>query len=81
MTKPVTDKAEIAARISRQALYRHIRTLIAIRGASRSDRYRVDSGTAGGGDVRKSIHMHINFGLFADILRRTRCNGPPHSQR
>ena len=23
----------------------------------------------GAEDVRKSIHMHINFGLFADILR------------
>ena len=45
-------------------------TLIAFRGASRSDcRLRWSSNEPGADDVHESIHMHLNFGLFADVLR------------
>jgi len=39
------------------------------RRASRRISIRPASQRPGAEDVRKSIHMHINFGLFADILR------------
>ena len=40
----------------------------------------------GAEDVHKSIHMHIHFGLFADILRelastRPHSEGRPHASR
>lgn len=69
MTKPISDKAEVALEYP-DKLY--------IGTFERSSRFNatVDStGIAltlekpGAEDVRKSIHMHINFGLFADILR------------
>ena len=69
MTKPIADKAEIALEYP-DKLY--------VGTFERSSRFeaRLDSaGIAlilerpGTDDVRKSIHMHINFGLFADILR------------
>ena len=68
MTKPISDKAEVALEYP-DKLY--------IGTFERSSRFNatVDStGIAltlekpGAEDVRKSIHMHINFGLFADIL-------------
>jgi hypothetical protein len=68
MTKPVTDKAEIALEYP-DKLY--------IGTFERSSRFKAHldpTGIAltlerpGADDVRKSIHMHINFGLFADIL-------------
>jgi hypothetical protein len=69
MTKPIADKAEIALEYP-DKLY--------VGTFERSSRFEasVDStGIAlilerpGADDIRKSIHMHINFGLFADILR------------
>lgn len=69
MTKPIADKAEVALEYP-DKLY--------IGTFERSSRFAasVDStGIAlilerpGAEDVRKSVHMHINFGLFADILR------------
>ena len=69
MTKPIADKAEIALEYP-DKLY--------VGTFERSSRFeaRLDpTGIAlilerpGTDDVRKSIHMHINFGLFADILR------------
>jgi hypothetical protein len=69
MTKPITDKAEVALEYP-DKLY--------VGTFERSSRFeaRLDpTGIAlilerpGADDVHKSIHMHINFGLFADILR------------
>jgi hypothetical protein len=69
MTKPIVDKAEVALEYP-DKLY--------IGTFERASRFAasVDStGIAlmlertGGEDVRKSVHMHLNFGLFADILR------------
>jgi hypothetical protein len=69
MTKPVTDKAEIALEYP-DKLY--------IGTFERSSRFEAHLDAAGialtlerpgADDVRKSIHMHINFGLFVDILR------------
>src|SRR6266567_2463440 len=69
MTKPIPDKAEIALEYP-DKLY--------IGTFERSSRFAASldaTGIAlilehpGAEDVRKSIHLHHNFGMFADILR------------
>jgi hypothetical protein len=69
MTKPIPDKAEIALEYP-DKLY--------VGTFERSSRFAAHldpTGIAlmlerpGPDDVHKSIHMHIHFGLFADILR------------
>jgi hypothetical protein len=68
MTKPVPDKAEIALEYP-DKLY-----VGTFERSSRFEAHLDPTGFAlilervGGEDVRKSIHMHINFGLFASIL-------------
>ena len=69
MTKPISDKAEIALEYP-DKLY-----VGTFERSSRFEAHVDQTGIAlilerpGAKDVRKSIHMHINFGLFADILR------------
>jgi hypothetical protein len=69
MTKPISDKAEIALEYP-DKLY-----IGTFERSSRFEAHVDETGIAlilerpGAEDVRKSIHMHINFGLFADILR------------
>jgi len=69
MTKPITDKAEIALEYP-DKLY-----VGTFERSSRFEAHLDPTGIAlilerpGDDDVHKSIHMHINFGLFADILR------------
>jgi len=69
MTKPVPDKAEIALEYPDKfyvGTFEH---------SSRFEAHLDPTGFAlvlerlGDEDVRKSIHMHINFGLFAGILK------------
>jgi hypothetical protein len=68
MTKPIPDKAEIALEYP-DKLY-----IGTFERSSRFEAHLDPTGIAvilerpGADDVRKSIHMHINFGLFADIL-------------
>ncbi len=69
MTKPIADKAEVALEYP-DKLY-----VGTFERSSRFEAHVDQAGIAltlerpGPEDVRKSIHMHINFGLFADILR------------
>ena len=69
MTKPIPDKAEIALEYP-DKLY-----VGTFERSSRFEAHLDSRGFAlilerpGADDVHKSIHMHINFGLFADILR------------
>ena len=69
MTKPISDKAEIALE------YPDKFYLGTFERSSRFEAHVDLTGIAlilehpGAEDVRKSIYMHINFGLFADILR------------
>ena len=69
MTKPIPDKAEIALEYP-DKLY-----VGTFERSSRFEAHLDPTGIAlilerpGADDIRKSIHMHINFGLFADILR------------
>ena len=69
MTKPISDKAEVALEFP-DKLY-----VGTFERSSRFEAHVDPTGIAlilerpGAEDVRKSIHMHINFGLFADILR------------
>ena len=69
MTKPITDKAEIALEYP-DKLY-----IGTFERSSRFEAHLDPTGIAlilerpGADDDHKSIHMHINFGLFADILR------------
>ena len=69
MTKPISDKAEVALEYP-DKLY-----VGTFERSSRIEAHIDLTGIAlilerpGAEDVRKSIHMHINFGLFADILR------------
>jgi hypothetical protein len=68
MTKPVPDKAEIALEYP-DKLY-----IGTFEHSSRFEAHLDPTGFAlvlerpGADDVRKSIHLHINFGLFAGIL-------------
>jgi hypothetical protein len=68
MTKPVPEKAEIALEYP-DKLY-----VGTFERSSRFEAHLDPTGFAlilerpGAEDVRKSIHMHINFGLFANIL-------------
>src|SRR5476649_1116763 len=67
--KPISDKAEIALEYP-DKLY-----VGTFERSSRFEAHLDPTGIAlilehpGAEDVRKSIHMHINFGLFADILQ------------
>jgi hypothetical protein len=69
MTKPITDKAEVALEYP-DKLY-----IGSFERSSRFEAHLDETGVAltllrpGPDDIRKSIHMHLNFGLFADILR------------
>ena len=69
MTKPIPDRAEIALEYP-DKLY-----VGTFERSSRFEAHLDPSGIAlilerpGADDVHKSIHMHIHFGLFADILR------------
>src|SRR5450631_2852676 len=69
MTKPISDRAEIALEYP-DKLY-----LGTFERSSRFEAHVDRTGVSltlehpGTDDVRKSIHMHLNFGLFADILR------------
>jgi hypothetical protein len=69
MTKPIPDKAEVALEYS-DKLY-----VGTFERSSRFEAHLDPTGIAlvlerpGPDDVHKSIHMHIHFGLFADILR------------
>src|SRR6476661_2175391 len=68
MTKPISDKAEVALEYP-DKLY-----IGTFERSSRFEAHLDSTGIAltlehpGAEDVRKSIHIHINFGLFADIL-------------
>jgi hypothetical protein len=69
MTKPITDKAEIALEYP-DKLY-----VGTFERSSRFEAHLDPTGFAlilerpGPDDVHKSIHLHLHFGLFADILR------------
>jgi len=69
MTKPIPDKAEVALEYP-DKLY-----IGSFERSSRFDAHLEANGIAliferpGAEDVHKSVHMHIHFGLFADILR------------
>ena len=69
LTKPIPDKAEIALEYP-DKLY-----VGTFERSSRFEAHLDPTGISltlerpGAHDVRKSIHMHVNFGLFADILR------------
>ena len=69
MTKPITDKAEVALEYP-DKLY-----VGTFERSSQFEAHLDPTGIAlilerpGADDVHKSIHMHLNFGLFADILR------------
>ena len=69
MAKPISDKAEIALEYP-DKLY-----VGTFERSSRFEAHLDETGVAltlerpGAEDVRKSVHLHIHFGLFADILR------------
>lgn len=68
MTKPIADKAEIALEYP-DKLY-----IGTFERSSRFEAHLEENGIAltferpGADDVHKTVHMHIHFGLFADIL-------------
>ncbi len=68
MTKPIPDKAEIALEYPDKF---YVGTF---EGSSRFEAHLDPAGFTlvlerpGADDVRKSVHMHINFGLLAGIL-------------
>jgi hypothetical protein len=69
MTKPIADKAEVALEYP-DKLY-----VGTFERSSRFEAHLDPTGVAltlerpGAEDVHKTIHMHVNFGLLADILR------------
>jgi hypothetical protein len=68
MTKPIPDKAEVALELP-DKLY-----IGTFERSSRFDAHLDQTGVSltlhrtGDADVRKSVHMHFHYGLFADIL-------------
>ena len=67
MTKPIPDKAEVALEYP-DKLYIGTFEIVS---TPTSTRLAFPSCSSGSGDVdtRKSIHMHINYELFTEILR------------
>lgn len=69
MTKPIPDKAEVTIEYP-DKLY-----MGTFERSSRFEAHLDETGIAlvlerpGAEDVRKSVHLHIHFGLFADMLR------------
>lgn len=69
MTKPIPDKAEVALEYP-DKLY-----IGTFERTARFDAHLDEAGIAlslhrtGDADVRKSVRMHIHYGLFAEILR------------
>jgi hypothetical protein len=69
MTKPITDKAEVAVEYP-DKLY-----IGTFAHTARFDAHIDPTGIAltlevpGPDELRKSVHMHFHYGLFADILR------------
>ena len=69
MTKPITDKAEVAVEYP-DKLY-----IGTFERTARFDAHLDETGISlslhrtGADDVRKSVRMHFHYGLFADILR------------
>ena len=69
MTKPIPDKAEVALEYPDKF---YIGTF---ERSARFDAHLDATGISlvlerpGDADTRKSVHMHLNYGLFADILR------------
>jgi hypothetical protein len=68
VTKPIPDKAEVALELP-DKLY-----IGTFERSSRFDAHLDQTGVSltlhrtGDADVRKSVHMHFHYGLFADIL-------------
>ena len=68
MTRPITDKAEVALEYP-DKLY-----IGTFERSARFDAHLDQSGVSlalfrpGDADVRKSVHMHFHYALFADIL-------------
>jgi hypothetical protein len=69
MTKPIPDKAEVALELP-DKLY-----IGTFERSARFDAHLDETGVSltlhrtGDADVRKSVHMHFHYGLFADILK------------
>ncbi|OYX79941.1 MAG: hypothetical protein B7Y77_01205 [Bradyrhizobium sp. 35-63-5] len=69
MTKPISDKAEVTIEYPDKVY------MGSFERSSRFEAHLDGNGIAltlerpGAEDVRKSVHLHLHFGLFADILR------------
>jgi hypothetical protein len=69
MTRPIPDKAEVALEYP-DKLY-----IGTFERSARFDAHLDETGVSltlertGDADTRKSIHMHLNHGLFAEVLR------------
>jgi len=81
MTRPIPDKAEVALEFP-DKLY-----IGTFERSARFDAHLDQTGVSltlyrtGDADVRKSVHMHFHYGLFADILSdlaNTVASMPPH---
>lgn len=74
MTRPITDKAEIALEYP-DKLY-----IGSFERNSQFEAHLDETGVSltllrpGPDDVRKSVHMHLNYGLFADVLHELATN-------
>jgi hypothetical protein len=69
MTKPIPDKAEIALEYPDKLYVGTFERSSRFEAHLDSSRIALILERPGADDVHKSIHMHIHFGLFADILR------------
>jgi hypothetical protein len=76
MTRPIRDKAEVALEYP-DKLY-----VGSFERSSQFDAHLDETGISltlsrpGPDDVRKLVHIHLNFGLFADILRDIAVSAP-----
>ena len=68
MTKPIPDKAEVALEYPDKLYVGTFERSSRFEAHLDSTGFTLVLERPGADDVRKSIHMHLNFGLFAGIL-------------
>ena len=69
MSKSIADKAEIALEYPEKLYIGTFENSSKFDAHFDSEAVVLTLDRLGADDVRKSIHMHIHFGLFADILK------------
>ena len=74
MTKPILDKAEVALEYPDKFYSGTFERTSRFEASLDATGVALVLERPGAEDVRKSVHIHLNYGLFADILRQLASN-------